>query len=810
MELTWDDPDDDSITGYRILRRTTGEFSTIEANTASQDTSYTDSSVEAETNYAYQIKAINDDGESDPSNTHTVTTPEEPEAVQPDPPDAPTGLTASALQATTVTLDWDDTDDDRIDGYQILRRNRDGKEHGDGNGPAEFSLIVEDTESTDTSHRDSSAAEETRYEYQVKARWGSLLSHASNTVQVETPPLRKGRSTHNTDPSLSSITVDSTAVPGFAHDRTSYEYGVANTVTQVTIAATTTDADASWAVTSPVDADSAAGHQVNLTAGQNAVTIRGTSEDGNNTQDYTLNVNRGVDTDFGWKATDDLDGLIAAGHDNPIGLWSNGTTFWVVNDTSNDAILAYNADGTRDSTNDFNTLEAAGIANPRGIWSDDTTMWVAENSNTQDKLFAYRLSNKQRDATKDFDTLHAAGNNDPFGIWSDGTTMWVVDFDKTIYAYQMSDKQRDSSKEFTTLDAAENDNPFGIWSDGATMWVTDYIDDKLYAYKMYDKERDSSKDFNTLDPASNDRPYGLWSDGQTMWVVDNDEDKVFSYNKPASDVATLKSITVAPRDILRFDPDRFRYHVGVASDVTEATSMVETSHPAATWALGSPGQDKDTAPGIQLRDLKRGPNSAAITVTAEDGTTALTYTVSINRSTDATFGWNAVKDLENIEPSITSFAPTDITGKEGHFLVSAQNQRTLDAYLPDGTHDSTLSLDLDADNGRPLYLYTDDQHLWVSDETDAKLYVYDLQANRQSGMDFDFDSNNTAPKPESTETRCGGAGTGRQGGGDAIVWADFGWLGRWSAPGQPAAGRREASWRVQKQQGKLADPSGAS
>ena len=233
VTLTWDDPDDDSITGYKILRRTideqeADEFSTIEANTGSQSTTYTDSSVDAETEYAYHIRAINDDGESEPSNTLNVTTPEEPEVevVDPDPPAAPTGLSASALQPTIVVLDWDDTNDENVDGYQILRRNQDGKEHGDGNGPTEFSLIVEDTESTDTSHRDSSATEETLYEYQVKARWGSLLSDASNTVQVETPPLRKGRSIHNTDPSLSSITVDSTPVPGFAHDRTSYEYGV--------------------------------------------------------------------------------------------------------------------------------------------------------------------------------------------------------------------------------------------------------------------------------------------------------------------------------------------------------------------------------------------------------------------------------------------------------------------------------------------------------------------------------------------------------------------------------------------------------
>ena len=552
----------------------------------------------------------------------------------------------------------------------------------------------------------------------------------------------------STDATLGAITVDGTAIPFFDADRTSYEYGVASAVAQVTIAATTTDSNANWSVTSPADADTADGHQVNLSAGKNTVTIRVTAEDTAITEDYTLSVNSGVDTDYGWKAVDDLDGLIAAGHANPIGLWSNGATFWVVNDSSNDKIFAYNADGTHDSSNDFNTLDAANT-NPRGIWSDGTTMWVAENNNTQDKLFAYRLSNKQRDATKDFDTLHAAGNNDPFGLWSDGTTMWVVDFDKTIYAYRMSDKQRDSSKDFTTLDAAENDNPFGIWSDGATMWVTDDTDDKIYAYRMSDKERDSSKDFNTLDPASNDRPHGLWSDGQTMWVVDNDHDKVFSYNKPASDVATLKSITVSPGDILRFDPDRKNYNVGVASDVTEATITVETNQAFATF-VSNPADPDTSTPAIEVRNLSVGANTVAITVTAEDAATVETYTVSINRSTDATFGWNAVQDLDNFAPDATSIgdvvlAPKDLTRNDGTFLVLFQDQNYLRAYDADGTRDTTLDVALDNNNDQAEYIHTDGQNFWISDQTDDKIYVYDTSGNRQETMEFDLDPDNSVP-----------------------------------------------------------------
>ena len=65
--LTWNDPGDDSITGYRILRRMRrggnyGTWGTLVADTGSAATIYTDDSVSANARYAYRIKAINERG----------------------------------------------------------------------------------------------------------------------------------------------------------------------------------------------------------------------------------------------------------------------------------------------------------------------------------------------------------------------------------------------------------------------------------------------------------------------------------------------------------------------------------------------------------------------------------------------------------------------------------------------------------------------------------------------------------------------------------------------------------------------------
>ena len=167
MALTWDDPGDGTITGYVILRRNIvkqdpGKFTTVEENTGTTDTAYTDDGVEPETRYAYRIRAINAHGTSSRSGYVNVETTAEPTpGPTPEPPASPTGLSASASH-DSVVLTWDDPGDDTITGYVILRRNRDI--HAEG----EFTTLVKDTGSTAT-YTDDSVAAGTPYTYRIKA-----------------------------------------------------------------------------------------------------------------------------------------------------------------------------------------------------------------------------------------------------------------------------------------------------------------------------------------------------------------------------------------------------------------------------------------------------------------------------------------------------------------------------------------------------------------------------------------------------------------------------------------------------------------
>ena len=361
------------------------------------------------------------------------------------------------------------------------------------------------------------------------------------------------------DATLSGLTVSPVDIIGFASDVTAYTYQRAvYEADQVTVMPTANDANATIDVNGTAVPSGSSHTVAPLSEGKNDITITVTAYDGQ-TETYTVTVTayRRVTTAYAWNPIADFNTLGAAGNTSPTGLWSDGATMWVMdglhNATSGDGkIYAYDmTTKTRVPTRDFNTLDAAGNDSPTGLWSDGTTMWVAEDSDGgSNKIYAYDMTTKTRVPTRDFNTLDAAENYRPRGIWSDGTTMWVADdyYDK-IYAYDMTTNSRVPAKDFNTLRRARNIRPYGLWSDGATMWVADWIDEKLYAYNMTTKARDAAKDFNTLKAARMHSPTGLWSDGTTMWVADETDGwasvSIYAFNIPSND-ATPDLVVQSP------------------------------------------------------------------------------------------------------------------------------------------------------------------------------------------------------------------------------------------------------------------------
>ena len=86
-----------------------------------------------------------------------------------------------------------------------------------------------------------------------------------------------------------------------------------------------------------------------------------------------------------------------------------------MSDHDNDKIYAYDlASGGRRSASDINNLGSTGNGRAAGLWSDGTTMWVVDDADA--KIYAYDLDSGDRQPELDFDSLDAAGNDSPQGL----------------------------------------------------------------------------------------------------------------------------------------------------------------------------------------------------------------------------------------------------------------------------------------------------------------------------------------------------------------------------------------------------------
>ena len=440
--------------------------------------------------------------------------------------------------------------------------------------------------------------------------------------------------TEATDANLSALSVGGESVAGFDAETTSYQFGVANTVSRVTVAGVAADADAAVAY-SGTDADGGTdGHQVDLSAGRNVVTVTVTAGDGVTTRDYTVSVNQGSDAPFGWKAEDDFDTMKAAGNTQARGIWSDGTTMWVGDDGPNKLFAYTLASRQRNSDEDFNALHEAGNHSIRGVWSDGTTMWVADYNN--ERIFAYARTTKQRDQDRDFINLVDREPRWSWGIWSDRTTMWISDpvFDG-IYAYEQVGRNRDADKDINIAQGDGNVRSADLWSDGTTMWVADETEEKLFAYALDTGQRDSVRDFDELE-AANSYPGGIWSDGRTMWVADRLAEKIHAYNMPGNPDLSALSLSAGTLDP-SFHRVTTSYAVSVGGALSRITVAATASDAAnATVEYLNAGdttlEDADLNTDGQQVDLAVGANTIKVKVTAEDDVTTRTYTLVVTRA----------------------------------------------------------------------------------------------------------------------------------------------------------------------------------
>ena len=465
--------------------------------------------------------------------------------------------------------------------------------------------------------------------------------------------------------------------PAFSFARASYRVAVPNQASRVTVSAAASNSATMVAYRDAngdalVDADSnATGFQVDVAVGETSIDMRLAA--GGTALTYTVIVERDSAALYGWTPTNDLNDLLQGNPDlagDAIrGVWAEETTIYVTPHHVPKVFAYTRATGARDESKDIETNQgsrATMYGFKAGIWSDGTTMWVLNygfgedehETEVQDgtgKVFAFNLSDGVRDTTKEF-PLHLDPTYAARGIWSDGTTVWVSDWRAAkLFAYTLATGARVPASDITLHHL--NDSAQGIWSDGTTIWVVQWESLKFFAYDLATGAYDPEKDFDRT--PGNRYPRDVWADGTTLYVPDHYGQKLFAYNmtEPEMDAEmdaelsalTLSGITLSPQFASSIYTYTYTYSADAATTLAE-TKVVATTNNSNAVAVIKLNGVVDTDGTV---DLKFGENIITVEVIAEDGSTMRTYTVTVMVQGTVSFGSNQYSVSEGDEVEVT-------------------------------------------------------------------------------------------------------------------------------------------------------------
>ena len=145
--------------------------------------------------------------------------------------------------------------------------------------------------------------------------------------------------------------------------------------------------------------------------------------------------------------------MFVADNDAPQGLSCDRTHIWVAqdnNDLTSKIFVYLRSDESHASTLDIgastlspsSTVGAINNNDQRGMWSNGTTLFVVDHGDSQ--VYGYKLSDRSRDDDKNL-TLDAANAN-AWGLWFDGRVLWVVDdADDKLYVYDLPGAQPENT-----------------------------------------------------------------------------------------------------------------------------------------------------------------------------------------------------------------------------------------------------------------------------------------------------------------------------------------------------------------------------
>ena len=400
--------------------------------------------------------------------------------------------------------------------------------------------------------------------------------------------------------------------------------------------------------------------------------------------------------------------------DAPRGIWSDGDTLWVV-DKDNAKVVAFalptkcsnNDNYCRQPEKDFDL--AAENDNPWGItagWSGDgpdrvvDTFWVSNatedrvgENELDKKLYAYNRSDGSRNSDLDFDLKQLDISNLQqfyYGLAATETIMYVAEFiTGRIYSFSMPGVSGPIGPALMSSDATLSS--LSLTDDSSN--AISYTPTLTPGHFIYTVEEPVEPDVTSVTVTAIPTNHPIAS-AEVIVNGQIHDDGVVSLEDGINTIVvrvtaqdrTTKDYTVgitrrakstdATLDMLElsrvtldpvFSSARAGYTASVVNGVESTAVTATPTDSAASYVVELGGVDDDVVDGVDdddgVVDLAVGANVITVVVTAEDGQTTKTYTVTVTRadpppSTDAT--------LDMLELSRVTLDPVFSSARAGY------------------------------------------------------------------------------------------------------------------------------------------------
>ena len=342
-----------------------------------------------------------------------------------------------------------------------------------------------------------------------------------------------------------------------------------------------------------------------LSVGSNVITVGVTAEDDSTTQTYTVTVTRAASTD----AT--LSGLLLS-HVN-FGTFASGTTSYtahVPNSVSQTTVSPT-----------VNDSEASYVIKLGGVADADGVIPLSVGSNVI--------------------TIEVTAEDDTTTLAYTVTVTRLVALQQTSTDATLSGLTL-SSIDFGTLASDTTSYTAQVANDVSQTTVTPTVNDSGASYVIK---------LGGVTDADGVISLSVGSNVITVEVTAEDTTTTTTYTvtvtraAPPSSDATLKSLSLSDTSIGTFSTVTTSYSVQVANSVSETTVTPTVNHSGASYVIKLGG----VADSDGTVSLTEGKNVITVEVTAEDGDTTQTYTVTVTRaeppSTDATLRGLTLSDV---------------------------------------------------------------------------------------------------------------------------------------------------------------------